>query len=73
MDDIPSPPMYRLFQKVAIVAGIVTTIAGFAIQNSAVWGAGLVILFHALIATIIITVEDRRKASTNPENHIAQK
>ncbi|QDV43979.1 hypothetical protein Enr13x_38400 [Stieleria neptunia] len=35
---------------------------GFYIQNSAVAGAGLVILVHALIATLIIAVEDRRSA-----------
>ena len=68
MTEIPSPPLYRLFQKFALSVGVVTAIAGFAIQNSAVSGAGLIILLHALIATIIIAVEDRRTASSaNPE------
>ena len=64
MNEIPSPGYYRLFQKVAMAIGLVTALLGFFIHNSAVWGAGLVILVHALVATLIITVEDRRAAAT---------
>ena len=67
MTEIPSPPLYRLFQKVALGLGVATAIAGFAIQNSAVWGAGLVILIHALVATLILAVEDRRTSTTRVE------
>lgn len=63
MAEIPSPPLYRLFQKVALGFGLVLAIVGFAIQNSAVTGAGLIILLHALIATIIIRIEDRRTSA----------
>ncbi len=63
MNEIPSPRWYRLFQKIALAFGLVTALLGFVIHNSAVCGAGLVILVHALIATLIITVEDRRSAT----------
>ncbi len=62
MNEIPSPTWYRLFQKAALATGIVTAVLGFLIHNSAVWGVGLVILVHALIATLILAVEDRRSA-----------
>ncbi len=62
MNEIPSPVYYRLFQKAALAIGTVTALLGYFNQNSAVWGAGLVILVHALVASLIIAVEDRRSA-----------
>ncbi len=62
MNEIPSPGYYRLFQKVALAIGLVTALLGFFIHNLAVGGAGMVILVHALVATLIIAVEDRRSA-----------
>ncbi|QDV40461.1 hypothetical protein Enr13x_02670 [Stieleria neptunia] len=63
MNDTPGPGWYRLFQKIALAIGLAAALLGFLIQNSAVWGAGLVILVHALIATVVIAVEDRCAAN----------
>ena len=64
MNEIPSPGYYRLFQKVALAIGLVTALLGYFIQNAAVGVAGLVILVHALVATLILAVEDRRSVKT---------
>ncbi|PAY17840.1 hypothetical protein CKO51_19295 [Rhodopirellula sp. SM50] len=60
MNEIPSPGYYRVFQKLALAIGIVTALLGYSIQNSAVGVAGMVILVHAFVATLVIAVEDRR-------------
>ncbi len=69
MSEIPSPGWYRLFQKIALAIGLVAALLGFVMQNSAVWGAGLVILVHALIATVILAVEDRRSGEPSARDN----
>ena len=67
MAKTPSPGWYRLFQKGALAVGCITLLVGIAFQNSATWGAGAVILIHALVATLIIAIEDRRTISAKTQ------
>lgn len=69
--EAPSPGWYRLFQRVAVVIGAITLLVGVVIGQSAVYGAGTLVLIHALVATLIIAFEDRRTNSgkTQSERH----
>ncbi len=55
-------PVYRLFQRVASVAGALLTVGGFATSNQVLWAMGLVILVQGLLGLGIIMFEDRRAA-----------
>ncbi|QDV86449.1 hypothetical protein [Planctomycetes bacterium TBK1r] len=68
MNEIPSRGSYWMFQKVALAIGVAVALLGFLIQNSIVLGAGLLTLVHALVATAIIAVEDRRSLAAATRN-----
>ncbi|MCS7469114.1 hypothetical protein NZK35_20875 [Stieleria sp. ICT_E10.1] len=68
MNQIPSRGWYRMFQKIALAIGVATALLGVLIQNSIVLGAGLLTLVHALVATVIIAVEDRRSIASATQN-----
>ncbi|TWT40607.1 hypothetical protein KOR42_49140 [Thalassoglobus neptunius] len=72
MSEIKSPKLYRHFQKLALVVGVALTIAGYVMkeQMPALFVIGATVLLHGLIATVILTVEDRRTSedSTSEPN-----
>lgn len=61
MSEIPSFNWYRQFQRIALVLGVCIAGIGALVSNSAVFGGGAIVLIHALIASLIIFVEDRRR------------
>ena len=63
MTEIRSSHLYRQLKNIGLAAGSVTVLAGVAIQNPAVWGLGGIILLHALVAALIVNVEDRRTSA----------
>ena len=59
-NEIKSNKLYRQFQIFAVVVGAMCTLVGVLVSIPALWGAGMALLFHGGIATLILLVEDRR-------------
>jgi xanthine/uracil permease len=64
-DEIKSPKLYRHFQLFALLVGVICTLFGILASIPALWGAGLALLVHGMVATFILLVEDRRTKTAN--------